>query len=85
MAEVFDGLVVGVRCCPQWWRTGVVGEVRQASGQESVVHAGQEMRGVQALVGHRIAVAVRDALDEAAGFESTQVIGDLSGGERCGR
>ena len=59
----------------------MVGEVRQAGGQESVVHAGEEVRGVQAVVGDGVAVAVWDAGDQAAGFESTQVIGGLPGGD----
>lgn len=49
------------------------------------MQAGQQVGGVQAVDGHRVAVAVRDAGDQAAGFESAQVIGDLSGGQRCGR
>ncbi len=32
VAEVFESIVVGARSCLQWWRAGVVGEVRQAGG-----------------------------------------------------
>ena len=62
----------------------MVGEVCQAGRQKSVMHAGEEVGGVQAVVGDGVAVPVRDACDEAAGFESTQVIGGLSGGDRAG-
>ena len=34
---------------------------------------------MQAVVGDGVAVAVRDAGDEAAGFESAQVVGGLAG------
>ena len=43
---------------------------------------GEEHRGVQAVVGDRVAVGVRDAGDEAAGAEPAQVVGDLPGGDR---
>ena len=68
----------------QWWRAGVVGEVRQADGQESIMYAGQEVGGVQAVVGDGVAVGSRDAGDQAAGFESAQVVGGLPGGDRPG-
>ena len=68
----------------QWWAECVVGEVGQSGGQEAVVDAGQEPGGVQAVVGDGVAVAVRDAGDEAAGFESAQVVGGLAGGDRPG-
>ncbi len=54
---------------------GVVGEVGQSGGQESVVDAGEELRGVQAVVGDEVAVGARDAGDQAAGFQSAQVVG----------
>ncbi len=41
------------------------------------MHAGEEMGGVQAVLGDGVAVAVRDAGDQAAGFESAQVIAGL--------
>jgi hypothetical protein len=62
----------------------VVGEVGQSGGEESVMHAGEEVGGLQAVVGDGVAVAVRDTGDEAAGFESAQVIGGLAGGDRAG-
>ncbi len=49
------------------------------------MHAGEEVGGVQAVLGDDVAVAVRDAGDQAAGFESTQVIGSLAGGDRPAR
>jgi hypothetical protein len=49
------------------------------------MHAGQEVGGVQAVVGDGVAMAVWDAGDQVAGFESTQVIGGLPGGDRAGR
>ena len=45
------------------------------------MYAGEEVGGVQAVVGHGVAVAVRDAGDQAAGFEAAQVVGDLPGGD----
>ena len=59
----------------------MVGELGQAGRQESVMHAGEEVGGVQAVVGNGVAVAVRDAGDQAAVFEAAQVIGDLSGAD----
>ena len=41
---------------------------------------GQEDRGVQAVVGDGVSVGVRYASNEAAGAESSQVVGCLSGG-----
>ena len=49
------------------------------------MHAGQEVRGVQAVLGDGVAVAVRDPSDQAAAFESTQVIGGLAGGTALGQ
>ena len=49
------------------------------------MYAGQEVRGVQAVVGDGVAVGVRDAGYQAAGFESAQVIGGLPGGDRPAR
>ena len=42
---------------------------------------GQEDRGVQAVVGDGVSVGVRYASNEAAGAESSQVVGHLPGGE----
>ncbi len=42
---------------------------------------GQEHRGVEAVIGDGVSVGVRYAGDEAAGAESSQVVGDLPGGE----
>jgi len=43
------------------------------------VHAGEEVGGVQAVVGDPVAVGAGGAGDQSAGFESAQVIGGLSG------
>jgi len=48
------------------------------------VHRGEEHRGVQALVGNGISVSARDAGDEAAGAESSQVVGHLACGDLFG-
>ncbi len=45
------------------------------------MHAGEEVGGVQAAVGDGVAVTVRDAGDQSAGFESAQVVGGLPGGD----
>ena len=60
---------------------GGVGLLGQAGGQQSVVDAGEQHRGVQAVVGDAVAVAVRDAFDQAVGSESAQVVGGLAGGD----
>ena len=39
VADVFEGCLVCVGSCVQWWCGGVVGEVRQACRQDSVVHS----------------------------------------------
>ena len=44
-----------------------MGELGEAGGQEPVVDAGEEHRGVQAGVGEPISVAVRDAFDQPVG------------------
>ena len=49
------------------------------------MNGGQEHRGVQPVVGNRVSVGVRYAGDEAAGAQSSQVIGHLPGGELVGR
>jgi len=48
------------------------------------VHAGEEVGGVQAVVGDPVAVGAGGAGDQSAGFESAQVIGGLSGGDGTG-
>jgi hypothetical protein len=49
------------------------------------VGAGEEHGAGQPGVGDAVAVAVRDALDEAVVFEAAQVVGGLSGCDRAGR
>jgi hypothetical protein len=62
----------------------VVGEVGQPGGQETVVYGREEHRGVQAMLGDRVAVGVRNSVDYAASAQSSQVVGDLAGGDRLG-
>ena len=45
--------------------------------------AGQEHRGVQAMVGDLVAVGVRDSFDQCVGAEPSQVIGHLSGADQA--
>ena len=78
--EVFECLLVCAGGLAQWWG-GWVGELGQSGRQESVVDGGQEHRGVEAVIGDGVSVGVRYAGDEAAGAESSQVVGDLPGGE----
>ncbi|UQX10367.1 hypothetical protein [Candidatus Mycobacterium methanotrophicum] len=54
----------------------MVGEVRQAGGQESVVHAGQEVGGVQA-VGFESAQVIGDLPGgDRTGWQSAQLAGE---------
>jgi hypothetical protein len=46
---------------------GTFGKMGQSGGQEPLMDAGEEHRGVQSVVGDVVAVGVGDLLDEAVG------------------
>ena len=62
---------------PAWCGVGGA-EFGQPGGQDAVVDGGEELRGVQAVVGDLVAVGARDPGDQVAGFEPAQVVGRLS-------
>ena len=53
VGEGVEGALVCAAAARSRWGGGVVGLVGQAGGQESVVDAGEEHRGVEAVVGDR--------------------------------
>jgi hypothetical protein len=61
------------------WMGGGIGELSQAGAEQTVVGAGEEEGVVEAGVGELVAVAVRDAGDQAVGSEPAQVAGRLPG------
>ena len=59
--------------------------IARLDSAETVMCAGEEHGLGQPDVGDVVAVAVRDAADEAVFFEAAQVIGGLPGCDRAGR
>jgi hypothetical protein len=48
------------------------------------VDTGEELCGVEPVLGDAVAMRVRDTVDKPAVFESAQVVGGLPGGDRAG-
>ena len=61
------------------------GEFGQAAAQYAVLHTGEELRGVQAVIGDPVAVGALNPGDQVAGFQSAQVVGHLPGSDGAGR
>ena len=77
--DLVDGLPVSVRGMTKPGGLSNVGKVGHSRGEETVLCAGEEERSVQALVGDLVTVAARYFADQVTGFESAQIVGDLSG------
>ena len=78
--EVFDrGAVCGGGGSQTAWGGRGGGEFGEAAAQYVVLDAGEELRGVQAVVGDPVAVGAVDPGDQVPGFQSAQVVGDLPG------
>ena len=79
--EVVDGFPVSI--CRVAKPTGLIGDgkIGHSWGKESVLDTGDEEGGFQAMVGHFVTVGSLDFADQFAGFESAQVIGNLSGSD----
>jgi hypothetical protein len=56
--------------------------VGESGGQDAFVDAGEQHRGVLALVGHGVAVSAGDAFDQPVGADASQVVGGLAGGQK---
>ena len=83
--EVFDcGAVCGGGGSQAAWGGCGGGEFGQAATQYAVLDAGEELRGIQAVVGDPVAVGALDSGDQVPGFESAQVVGDLPGRDLAG-
>src|SRR6201984_1862329 len=83
--EVFDrGAVCAGGGSQTAWGGCGGGEFSHAAAQYAVLDTGEELRGVQAVVGDEVAVGALDAGDQIAGFQSAQVVGHLAGGDGAG-
>ena len=60
------------------------GEFGEAAAQYAVLDAGEELRGVQTVIGDEVAVGALDPGDQCPGFQAAQVVGHLSGGDGAG-
>ena len=77
--EVVDGFPVS--SCRVAKPTGLFdgGEIGHSWGEEPVLDTGEEEGSIQAMVGDCVTIRSRYLADEIAGFESAQIVGDLSG------
>lgn len=67
--------------------SAVVGGVElfgEAAGQDPVVDAGEQHRGVEAVVGDGVAVSPWDAFDQAVAAEAAEVVGRLARRDSAG-
>ena len=60
------------------------GEFGEAATLYVVLDAGEELRGIQAVVGDSVAVGALDPGDQVAGFQAAQVVCHLSSGDVAG-
>ena len=83
--EVFDRGAVCGGSGSQTTRGGRRGgEFGEAAAQYAVLDAGEELRGVEAVIGDEVAVGALNPGDERPGFQSAQVVGHLPGGDGAG-
>ena len=83
--EVFDrGAVCGGGGSQTAWGGCRGDEFGEAAAQYVVLDTGEELRGIQAVVGDPVAVGAVDAGDQVSGFQSAQVVGDLPGRDPAG-
>ncbi len=59
-------------------------DLGESGAHDAVVAAGEEQGGAQPVVGELVAVGVGDPVDEAVEAESSQVVGELAGGQCVG-